>query len=87
VIKDALTSFMSLAEVESTLGCKVAGTILPSAELYSTSIKKGTPIVLLDPDSIAASSVTNLMDKLAEPTLVAVSGGRSLQEVNAALLT
>ncbi len=81
VIKDALASFMSLEDLESRLGCKIAGTVPPAAGVYSaftnSSNKKGLPIVLLEPDSVVASSLTNLVNKLAEPTLIAVAGGQN----------
>lgn len=82
VIKNALASFMSLEDLESKLGCRIAGAIPPADEVFSASVywpnKKGLPIVLLEPDSLVASSLTNLAYKLAEPTLVGVAGAQGM---------
>lgn len=73
VIKDALGAFLSAPEVSSRLGCPIAGILPPAAELCSTSARVGTPIVLLEPESIAATSLGALADKLIEPAFMPMS--------------
>src|SRR5262249_25236643 len=72
VVKDALTAFMSMPELGAKLGCPIAGGFPPAAELCVTSARGGTPLVLLERDSIAANSLVTLAEKIVEPALVPV---------------
>jgi MinD-like ATPase involved in chromosome partitioning or flagellar assembly/CheY-like chemotaxis protein len=64
VVKDA-EGFISPEELASRLGCAIAGVIPPAAELCAASLKAGTPLCVLDPESIAAGNFTRLVERLA----------------------
>jgi MinD-like ATPase involved in chromosome partitioning or flagellar assembly len=68
VIKDALAGFISPADMASGLGCRIAGIIPPAADLCAASARVGTPFALMQPDSIAATNLIDLVDKLASRT-------------------
>lgn len=70
VIRDALSGFMTPAELEGRLGCPVAGVVPPAAELCVQSSRTGTPFALLERDNLASASLIALAEKLAEPTLL-----------------
>jgi CheY-like chemotaxis protein/MinD-like ATPase involved in chromosome partitioning or flagellar assembly len=73
VTKDSLAAFLALSDVQIGLGCPIAGVIPPAADLCAASYKLGTPLALSDPDSLAAASLVELANRLAEPVLVPVS--------------
>jgi MinD-like ATPase involved in chromosome partitioning or flagellar assembly/ActR/RegA family two-component response regulator len=73
ITKDALAACLSTSAVHAELGCPIAGVVPPAAELCATSYRLGIPLALSDPDSLAAGSLTDLANKLAEPVLVPVS--------------
>jgi len=70
VIKDALGGFMSPADLETRLGCAIAGVVPPAAELCVHSSRTGTPFALLEPENIASASLIALAEKLAEPAAI-----------------
>jgi len=70
VIKDALGGFMSPGELETRLGCAIAGLVPPAAELCLHSSRTGTPFALLEPENIASASLIALAEKLAEPAAI-----------------
>jgi len=71
VIKDALRAFVSVEELGIRLGCSIAGSIAPAYDLCLASARAGTPLAVLDPDSIAAANLTTMAEKLASPILAA----------------
>ncbi len=73
ITKDALAACLAPSAVHAQLGCPIAGVVPPAAELCTTSYRLGVPLALSDPDSLAAGSLTELANKLAEPVLVPVS--------------
>ena len=73
ITKDALGACLATSAVHAQLGCPIAGVIPPAAELCATSYRLGVPLALSGPDSLAAGSLTELANKLAEPVLVPVS--------------
>jgi MinD-like ATPase involved in chromosome partitioning or flagellar assembly/ActR/RegA family two-component response regulator len=73
ITKDSLASFLALSDIRTQLGCPIAGVIPPAAEICAASYKLGVPLALSDPDSLAAASLIELANKLAEPVLVPVS--------------
>jgi MinD-like ATPase involved in chromosome partitioning or flagellar assembly/CheY-like chemotaxis protein len=76
VIQDALGGFMSPSDLESRLGCAIAGVVPPAIELCVHSTRTGTPFVLLEPDNIATGSLMALAERLAEPALITAHSAR-----------
>ena len=72
VIKDALGAFISPAEIGAGLGCAIAGMMLPAADACRSAARVGTPLVLLEPESIAATNLTAMAEKLTARTLVSM---------------
>jgi len=70
IIKDALAAFMSPSDIGASLGCAIAGVMLPAADACRAAARLGTPLALIDPDGIAATNLTALASKLAARTLV-----------------
>jgi MinD-like ATPase involved in chromosome partitioning or flagellar assembly len=70
VIKDALDGFMSHADVETRLGCAIAGLVPPAGELCVHSNRTGTPFALLEAENIASGSLIALAEKLSQPALI-----------------
>ena len=73
ITKDPLAAFLALPDVRAQLGCPIVGVIPPAADLCAASYKRGVPLALSDPDSLAGASLMALANKLAEPVLVPVS--------------
>jgi MinD-like ATPase involved in chromosome partitioning or flagellar assembly/ActR/RegA family two-component response regulator len=73
VIKDSLAPFLALPDIRSQLGCPIAGVIPPAPDACVAACKRGVPLALSDPDSLAAASLLELANRLAEPVLVPVS--------------
>jgi Flp pilus assembly CpaE family ATPase len=73
VIKDALAAFMSLPDIGSRLGCAIAGVIPPAGEGCLIAARAGTPLALMEPDSIAATNLTAMAEKLAAGAQVAMA--------------
>jgi septum formation inhibitor-activating ATPase MinD len=73
VTKDSLASLLAQSDIRTQLGCPIAGVIPPAAEICAASYKLGMPLALSDPESLAAASLIELANKLAEPVLVPVS--------------
>lgn len=72
VTKDSLASFLALSDIRTQLGCPIAGVIPPATEICEASYRLGVPLALSDPDTLAAASLIELANKLAEPVLVPV---------------
>jgi Flp pilus assembly CpaE family ATPase len=70
VIQDALGGFMSPVDMETRLGCAIAGLVPPAGELCVHSNRTGTPFALMEPENIASASLIALPEKLAEPALI-----------------
>jgi MinD-like ATPase involved in chromosome partitioning or flagellar assembly len=70
VIKDALGGFMSPADLETRLGCAIAGVVPPAAELCVHSSRTGTPFALLEPENIASASLIALAEKLSQHAVI-----------------
>ena len=70
VIKDALGAFMSPADIGVGLGCAIAGVMLPAGDACRSAARVGTPLALMEPDSIAATNLTEMAAKLSGRTLV-----------------
>jgi len=73
VTKDSLASLPAQSDIRTQLGCPIAGVIPPAAEICAAACKLGVPLALDDPDSLAAASLVELANKLAEPVRVPVS--------------
>lgn len=72
VVKDALAAFVAPSEIGSRLSCPILGTVAPAPQLCIAAARAGTPLALLEPDSIAADSLISVVDKLAAPVLITI---------------
>ena len=57
----------SIAEIERQLGMPVLGVIPPAPDVCCAAENAHTPLVVFDPESLAASSMTALAERLAYP--------------------
>jgi len=73
VTKDALAAFMSQPDIGSRLGYAIAGMIPPAGEVCLTAARAGVPLAVMEPDSIAATNLSALAEKLGAGTLVAMA--------------
>ncbi|RPI14292.1 MAG: hypothetical protein EHM65_04710, partial [Acidobacteriales bacterium] len=73
ITKDPLAAFLALPDVRAELGCPIVGVIPPAADLCAASYRRGVPLALSDPESLAGASLIALANTLAEPVLVSVS--------------
>ena len=67
----ALPLPIGLTEIESQLGCGIVGVIPPAPEDCLIANKSGTPLVLSEPDTLAAVALADIANRVAED-LVAV---------------
>ncbi len=56
---------MSLPEIRSGLGCELVGVVPPAAEACMAAQRQGLPLVLYQPDNMAAVSLTEIANRLA----------------------
>ena len=73
VTRIALSSPLTLPDIEARLGCPIAGIVAPAAELCAASYRLGAPLALSEPDSVVAANLTDLANRLAGPVLVPFS--------------
>jgi MinD-like ATPase involved in chromosome partitioning or flagellar assembly/CheY-like chemotaxis protein len=59
-----------LDEIGPQLGCGVFGVVTPAAELCLRAQKAGAPFILMEPESIAAGTVYEMVYKLVAPNKV-----------------
>jgi MinD-like ATPase involved in chromosome partitioning or flagellar assembly len=64
VVKDA-EGFISPEEMASRLGCEIAGVIPPAGELCAASMTAGSPLCVLEPESLAAGNFDRLVQRFA----------------------
>jgi pilus assembly protein CpaE len=67
VNRAALNVSASIAEMELQLGIPIFGVIPPAPEVCYAAQNAQTPLVAFDPESLAASSMTALAERLAYP--------------------
>ena len=73
VVRNPAVCFVTLPDIQVKLGCPIAGVVPPAAELCAAALRSGTPLALVEGDSLAGSSLTELAKRLAQPVLVPVS--------------
>jgi Flp pilus assembly CpaE family ATPase len=67
VNRAALNVSASIAEMELQLGIPIFGVIPPAPEVCYAAQNAHAPLVLFDPESLAAGSMTALAERLAYP--------------------
>jgi pilus assembly protein CpaE len=68
VNRTPLASSASIAEIEIQLGIPIFGTIPPAPDVCSAAHNARTPLVAFDSESLVASSITALTERLANPS-------------------
>jgi Flp pilus assembly CpaE family ATPase len=63
---------LQLAAVENNLECKIVGVVPPAPEACATAIEVGQPLVILQPDQIAAVTLAEMAQRLAASEIRAV---------------
>jgi len=64
VNRSALSAPMPLAEISAQINCPVLGVIPPAADACTLAASRGLPLVLLDPEHLAASMLAELAARL-----------------------
>ncbi len=59
------SAVLQLPAIENNLECKVVGVVPPAPEACATAIEVGQPLVLLQPDQIAAVTLAEMAHRLA----------------------
>jgi pilus assembly protein CpaE len=67
VNRTPLPSSAPITEVETQLGIPIFGVIPPAADLCGAAQNARTPVVIFDAESLVASSISALADRLAHP--------------------
>ncbi len=65
-------SEVELAEIEARLDCRIVGVIPPAAEACATAMELGVPLVLHQPEQIAAVTLTEMSQRLAAEEIEAM---------------
>lgn len=73
ITSSPMSSFLPLADVQSQLGCGIAGVISPAAEKCAASYRMGVPLVMCEPDCLASANLQELANRVASPVLIPVA--------------
>lgn len=73
VNRSPLSLPMKLTEIGSHLACDIIGVVPPAADACRRAVELGVPIVLSQPDTTAAISLTEIANRLLADTVVPVS--------------
>ena len=73
VTKDSMSACVSPGQVRSELGFPIAGVIPPATEAVAVSYRRGSPLVVVDQDTLPAESLTWLAERLTVPVLTEVA--------------
>jgi DNA-binding NarL/FixJ family response regulator len=73
ITKDPMSACVSPAEARSELGFPIAGVIPPAAEALALSYRRGSPLLVVDQDSLPAESLVRLAERLTAPVLTEVA--------------
>jgi pilus assembly protein CpaE len=63
---------MSFTEIGSRLGCEIVGVVPPAVEACMAAQEQGVPLVLYQPDNIAAVNLTEIASRLAADKITAL---------------
>jgi DNA-binding response OmpR family regulator len=72
VTKDPMSAFVPAPQAAAEIGVPVVSVIPPAAEALEICRRKGSPLVVAEPESLAADSLRALAERLAAPVLTAV---------------
>ncbi len=72
VTKNPMLAYMSYEQASAELGVSVAGVIPPAAEALETAYRLGAPLLIAEPESIPADSLTLLAQRLTAPVSAGV---------------
>ena len=72
VNRAALSLSVRLTEIRSQLGCEVVGVVPPAAEAFMAAQERGAPLVLCQPDHIAAVGLAEMASRLAADRVTAM---------------
>ena len=64
VNRSALAAPPAIPEIEAQLGCEMFGMVPPSADYCASAIKRHLPLVLFEPDCLAAHALLTLANRL-----------------------
>jgi DNA-binding response OmpR family regulator len=64
---------MKLREIRSRLGCEIVGVVTPAVEACIAAQERGVPLVIYQPDNIAAANVTEMANRLIAGEVIAVT--------------
>jgi DNA-binding response OmpR family regulator len=64
---------MKLREIRSRLGCEIVGVVPPAAEACIAAQERGVPLVIYEPDIMAAANLTEMANKLVAGEVIAVT--------------
>ena len=70
VNRAALSLSVRLTEIRSQLGCEIVGVVPPAAEAFVAAQERGAPLVLCQPDHIAAVSLAEMAGRLAADEVI-----------------
>jgi DNA-binding response OmpR family regulator len=73
ITKDPMSACVSPVQVRSELSIPVAGVIPPAAEAVAVSCRRGSPLVVLDQDTLPADSLMRLAERLTAPVLTEIA--------------
>ncbi|MHB9038679.1 MAG: AAA family ATPase [Armatimonadota bacterium] len=73
VNRTAYTAGVSMSELNSQFACSIVGVVQPAADLCLEAQMRGLPLVLVDPDNIAAASLVELANRVISDKVVPLS--------------
>jgi Flp pilus assembly CpaE family ATPase len=73
ITKDPMSACVSPDQVRSELGFPLVGVIPPAAEAVAVSYRRGSPLLVVDQDTLPAESLMRLAERLTAPVLTEVA--------------
>jgi DNA-binding response OmpR family regulator len=73
ITKDPMSACVSPGQVRAELGFPIAGVIPPAAEAVAASYRRGSPLVVVEQDTLPAESLMRLAERLTAPVLTEVA--------------
>jgi septum formation inhibitor-activating ATPase MinD len=68
-----MSACVSPDQVRSELGFPLVGVIPPAAEAVAVSYRRGSPLLVVDQDTLPAESLMRLAERLTAPVLTEVA--------------
>lgn len=73
ITKDPMSACVSPDQARSELGFPIAGVIPPAGEAVALSYRRGSPLLVVDQDTLPAESLMRLAERLTTPVLTEVA--------------